>query len=73
MFDASVAGVNGAENSPPQNSHDLEAEWGPAYYNATHRWVTSVTRASRHHMLRFCPFDIPSPLERNITDASFVE
>lgn len=39
-----AGGAAGAENSPPQNSHDLEAEWGPAYYNATHRWVTSVTR-----------------------------
>ena len=38
-----AGGVAGAENSPPQNSHDLESEWGPAYYNATHRWVTSVT------------------------------
>lgn len=40
-----AGGAGGAENSPPQNSYDLEAEWGPAYYNATHRWVTSVTRA----------------------------
>lgn len=39
-----AGGVNGSENSPPQNSYDLDAEWGPAYYNATHRWVTSVTR-----------------------------
>jgi hypothetical protein len=39
-----AGGAAGAENSPPQNSHDLEAEWGPAYYNATHRWVTSITR-----------------------------
>ncbi len=39
-----AGGAAGAENSPPQDSHDLEAEWGPAYYNATHRWVTSVTR-----------------------------
>lgn len=39
-----AGGAAGAENSPPQNSHDLDAEWGPAYYNATHRWVTSVTR-----------------------------
>jgi TonB dependent receptor/TonB-dependent Receptor Plug Domain len=39
-----AGGVNGSENSPPQNSYDLDAEWGPAYYNATHRWVTTVTR-----------------------------
>jgi len=38
-----AGGVNGAENSPPQDSHDLQAEWGPAYYNAKHRWVTNVT------------------------------
>ena len=40
-----AGGVNGSENSPPQNSYDLEAEWGPAYYNARQRWVTSVTWA----------------------------
>jgi hypothetical protein len=40
-----AGGVTGSENSPPQNSFDLEAEWGPAYYNARHRWVTSVTWA----------------------------
>ncbi len=38
-----AGGVNGSENSPPQNSFDLEAEWGPAYYDARHRWVTNVT------------------------------
>ena len=38
-----AGGVNGSENSPPQNSYDLDAEWGPAYYNARHRWVTSFT------------------------------
>jgi hypothetical protein len=38
-----AGGVNGAENSPPQNSFDLEAEWGPAYYSTRHRWVTSAT------------------------------
>ncbi|MGC4084460.1 MAG: TonB-dependent receptor [Vicinamibacterales bacterium] len=40
-----AGGAGGAENSPPQNSYDLDSEWGPAYYNATHRWVTTVTRA----------------------------
>lgn len=39
-----AGGVAGSENSPPQNSFDLEAEWGPAYYDARHRWVTSLTR-----------------------------
>jgi len=38
-----AGGAGGSENSPPQNSHDLEAEWGPAYYNARHRWVTNLT------------------------------
>src|SRR5262245_3934796 len=38
-----AGGVNGPENSPPQNSFDLDAEWGPAYYNARHRAVTSLT------------------------------
>jgi hypothetical protein len=38
-----AGGVNGSENSPPQNSYDLEAEWGRAYYDARHRWVTSFT------------------------------
>src|SRR5262249_28879548 len=38
-----AGGVNGSENSPPQNSFDLGAEWGPAYYNARHRWVTSFS------------------------------
>jgi hypothetical protein len=40
-----AGGVAGAENSPPQDSHDLHAEWGPAYYDARHRWVTNVTSA----------------------------
>lgn len=43
-----AGGAAGAENSPPQDSHNLDAEWGPAYYNATHRWVTSAT-----HLLPF--------------------
>jgi hypothetical protein len=38
-----AGGVTGAENSPPQDSHNLAAEWGPAYYDARHRWVTSAT------------------------------
>jgi hypothetical protein len=40
-----AGGVAGAENSPPQDSHNLEAEWGPAYYDARHRWVTGATVA----------------------------
>jgi len=40
-----AGGVTGAENSPPQDSYDLEAEWGPAPYDARHRWVTSMTAA----------------------------
>ncbi len=38
-----AGGVNGAENSPPQDSYNLAAEWGPAYYDARHRSVTSMT------------------------------
>jgi opacity protein-like surface antigen len=38
-----AGGVNGAENSPPQDSYNLDAEWGPAYHDARHRWVTSAT------------------------------
>ncbi len=38
-----AGGVAGAENSPPQDSHNLAAEWGPAYHDARHRWVTSAT------------------------------
>ena len=38
-----AGGVGGSENSPPQDSHNLDAEWGPAYYDARHRWVTSAT------------------------------
>jgi len=38
-----AGGINGSENSPPQDSFNLDAEWGPAYYDARHRWVTSVT------------------------------
>ena len=38
-----AGGVSGAENSPPQDSYDLEAEWGPASYDTRHRWVTSLT------------------------------
>ncbi len=37
-----AGGVNGAENSPPQDSFNLEGEWGPAYHDARHRWVTSA-------------------------------
>jgi hypothetical protein len=40
-----AGGVTGSENSPPQNSFNLDAEWGPAYYDARHRWVTSATWA----------------------------
>src|SRR5262249_3008645 len=40
-----AGGGNGSENSPPQNSYDLGAEWGPAYYNPRHRWVTGFTWA----------------------------
>ena len=40
-----AGGVNGSENSPPQDSHSLDAEWGPAYHDARHRWVTSATWA----------------------------
>jgi len=40
-----AGGVNGSENSPPQDSFNLEAEWGPAYYDTRHRWVTSATAA----------------------------
>jgi len=38
-----AGGITGAENSPPQDSYNLDAEWGPAYYDARHRWVTSAT------------------------------
>ena len=34
-------GITGDENSPPQNSFDLAADRGPAYFNAKYRWVTS--------------------------------
>src|SRR5262249_45024007 len=37
-----AGGVNGSENSPPQDSFNLEAENGPAYYDVRHRWVSSV-------------------------------
>jgi len=34
-------GITGDENSPPQNSFDLAADRGLAYFNAKYRWVTS--------------------------------
>ncbi len=36
-----AGGITGNENSPPQNSFNLSADRGPAYYNAKLRWVTS--------------------------------
>lgn len=37
-----AGGANGAENSPPQDSHNLAAERGLAAYHSPHRWVSSV-------------------------------
>jgi hypothetical protein len=37
-----AGGVNGSENSPPQDSFNLEAENGLAYYDVRHRWVSNV-------------------------------
>jgi hypothetical protein len=34
-------GITGDENSPPQNSFDLAADRGPAYFSCKYRWVTS--------------------------------
>lgn len=35
-------GITGDENSPPQNSFDLAADRGLAYFNAKFRWVTTA-------------------------------
>ena len=35
-------GITGDENSPPQNSFDLSADRGLAYFNTKYRWVTSA-------------------------------
>jgi len=37
-----AGGITGDENSPPQNSFDLAADRGLAYFNAKFRWVTSA-------------------------------
>ncbi len=37
-----AGGVNGAENSPPQDSFNLAAERGLAYYDTRHRLVNTV-------------------------------
>jgi hypothetical protein len=37
-----AGGITGNENSPPQNSFNLSADKGPAYFNAKLRWVTSA-------------------------------
>ena len=37
-----AGGITGDENSPPQNSFNLAADRGPAYFNAKFRWVTSA-------------------------------
>ena len=36
-----AGGITGNENSPPQNSFDLSADRGPAYFNTKFRWVTT--------------------------------
>jgi hypothetical protein len=36
-----AGGANGAENSPPQDSHNLRLERGLASFDLRHRWVTS--------------------------------
>jgi Carboxypeptidase regulatory-like domain/TonB dependent receptor len=36
-----AGGMTGDENSPPQNSFNLAADRGPAYFNTKFRWVTS--------------------------------
>jgi hypothetical protein len=36
-----AGGATGTENSPPQNSYDLQAERGLAAFNAKFRWVNS--------------------------------
>jgi len=36
-----AGGVNRSENSPPQDSFNLRAERGLAYFHLTHRWVSS--------------------------------
>jgi hypothetical protein len=36
-----AGGITGDENSPPQNSFNLGADRGPAYFNTKFRWVTS--------------------------------
>jgi hypothetical protein len=37
-----AGGIAGDENSPPQNSFNLAADRGPAYFNTKFRWVTSA-------------------------------
>ena len=37
-----AGGITGDENSPPQNSFNLAADRGPAYFNTKFRWVTSA-------------------------------
>ena len=37
-----AGGITGDENSPPQNSFNLAADRGLAYFNAKFRWVTSA-------------------------------
>ena len=37
-----AGGITGNENSPPQNSFNLAADRGPAYFNTKLRWVTTV-------------------------------
>jgi hypothetical protein len=36
-----AGGITGDENSPPQNSFNLAADRGPAYFSTKFRWVTS--------------------------------
>jgi hypothetical protein len=37
-----AGGITGNENSPPQNSFNLAADRGPAYFNTKLRWVTTA-------------------------------
>ncbi len=50
-----AGGITGDENSPPQNSFDLAADRGLAYFDTRFRWVTTgvfdLPFGKNHHML----------------------
>ncbi len=54
-----AGGVNGNENSPPQNSYDLASERSLASFHNEHRWINTFL------------YDLPIPKHKGVSSAIF--